>query len=76
MVQGSIGQTVTGLDFSDDRLESVLDAVGEDASWTAFEAELNQLFKIMHFSPKWGIKRKNLPFGRSGQEKISLLRPI
>ena len=41
-VQRSIGQAVTGLDFSDDRLESVLDALGDDEDWTAFEAELNQ----------------------------------
>jgi transposase len=41
-VERSLGQAVSGLDFSDDRLESVLDALGEDARWTAFEAELNQ----------------------------------
>ena len=41
-VQRSIGQAITGLDFSDDRLESVLDALGDDENWTAFEAELNQ----------------------------------
>ena len=41
-VQRSIDQAVTGLDFSDDRLESVLDALGDDEHWTTFEAELNQ----------------------------------
>jgi transposase len=41
-VQRSIGQAVRGLDFSDDRLESVLDALSDDASWAAFETELNQ----------------------------------
>jgi transposase len=41
-VQRSIGQAVSGLDFSDDRLEGVLDALGEDENWTAFEGELNQ----------------------------------
>jgi transposase len=41
-VQRSIGQAVSGLDFSDDRLENVLDALGDDENWTAFEAELNQ----------------------------------
>lgn len=41
-VQRSIGQAVTGLDFSDDRLESVLDALGGDENWRVFEAELNQ----------------------------------
>lgn len=41
-VQRSIRQAVTGLDFTDDRLESVLDAVSDDAGWAAFETELNQ----------------------------------
>ena len=41
-VQRSLGQAVTGLDFSDDRLESVLDALGDDEHWAAFEADLNQ----------------------------------
>lgn len=41
-VQRSMGQVVTGLDFSDDRLERVLDTLGDDEHWTAFEAELNQ----------------------------------
>ena len=41
-VQRSIGQPVSELDFSDDRLESVLDALGSDENWTAFEAELNR----------------------------------
>ena len=33
---------VTGLDFTDDRLENVLDALSDDANWAAFETELNQ----------------------------------
>jgi len=41
-VQGSIQQAVTGLDFTDDRLENVLDALSNDAGWAAFETELNQ----------------------------------
>lgn len=41
-VQRSIQQAVTGLDFSDDRLESVLDALSDDVGWAAFETELNQ----------------------------------
>jgi transposase len=41
-VQKSLGQAVTGLDFSDDRLESVLDALGDDENWTTFEADLNR----------------------------------
>jgi transposase len=41
-VQGSIQQTVTGLDFTDDRLGNVLDALSNDEDWAAFETELNQ----------------------------------
>ena len=41
-VQMSIRQAVTGLDFTDDRLESVLDALSDDVGWAAFETELNQ----------------------------------
>ena len=41
-VQGSIQRAVTGLDFTDDRLENVLDALSNDANWAAFETELNQ----------------------------------
>jgi transposase len=41
-VQGSIQQAVTGLDFTDDRLENVLDALSNDVGWAAFETELNQ----------------------------------
>jgi transposase len=42
MVQRSVRQGVSGLDFSDDRLGGVLDALGDDVNWIAFEAELNQ----------------------------------
>jgi transposase len=41
-VQGSIRQRVTGLDFTDDRLGNVLDALSDDAGWAAFETELNR----------------------------------
>lgn len=41
-VQRSIRQAVTGLDFSDDRLESILDSLSDDVGWAAFETELNQ----------------------------------
>ena len=40
-VQMGIRQAVTGLDFTDDRLESVLDALSDDVGWAAFETELN-----------------------------------
>jgi len=41
-VQKEYPQAVTGLDFTDDRLESVLDALSDDVGWAAFETELNQ----------------------------------
>jgi transposase len=41
-VQGSIQKAVTGLDFTDDRLGKVLEALSNDAGWIAFETELNQ----------------------------------
>ena len=41
-VRMGIRQAVTGLDFTDDRLESVLDALSDDVGWAAFETELNQ----------------------------------
>ena len=36
------GQTVEGLDFTDDRLADVLTALGDDECWQAFEADLNR----------------------------------
>lgn len=41
-VQRSLEQAVSGLDFSDDRLENILDALGDDEHWAALEAELNR----------------------------------
>jgi len=41
-LSGCLGSPVQALDFSDDRLASLLDALGEDERWTAFEAALNQ----------------------------------
>lgn len=35
-------QAITRLDFTDDRLESVLRSLHDDTRWTAFEAALNQ----------------------------------
>lgn len=40
-VQRSLGQAFTGLEYSDDRLESVLDALGDDENLTVFEVKLN-----------------------------------
>ena len=36
------GQEVRALDFSDDRLEEILDALSDDSRWQEFEAALNQ----------------------------------
>ena len=41
-LSGCLGRPVQALDFSDDRLASLLDALGEDERWTAFEAALKQ----------------------------------
>ena len=37
----SLAPTVRSLDFSDDRLERVLDRLGDDAQWDVFEGALN-----------------------------------
>jgi len=53
-VQRSIGQPVSGLDFSDDRLEGVLDALGDDENWTACEADLNQrTLRVYDLKAEW-----------------------
>lgn len=41
-VSGCLGRLVQALDFSDDRLASLLDALGEDECCPAFETALNQ----------------------------------
>ena len=41
-LSGCLGVAVRALDFSDDRLASVLDALREDEEWAAFEASLNR----------------------------------
>jgi len=41
-LSGCLGVAVRALDFSDDRLASVLDALSEDEEWAAFEASLNR----------------------------------
>jgi hypothetical protein len=41
-LSGCLGSPVQALDFSDDRLASLLDALSEDERWTAFEAALNR----------------------------------
>jgi transposase len=39
----SLGTTVRAVDFSDDRLAAVLDALSQDEAWAAFEQRLNRL---------------------------------
>jgi transposase len=41
-LRGCTGQPVRALDVSDDRLAGVLDALGNDDHWSAFETALNQ----------------------------------
>lgn len=42
MLQSCLGRDVQAEDFTDDRLELVLDRLSEDDSWKVFEAALNQ----------------------------------
>jgi transposase len=39
----SLGTTVRAVDFSDDRLAAVLDALSDDEAWAGFEQRLNRL---------------------------------
>jgi transposase len=41
-LSGCLGVAVRALDFSDDRLASILDALGDEERWAAFEAALNR----------------------------------
>jgi len=41
-LNGCLGAPVRALDFSDDRLANVLDALSDDERWAAFEAALNR----------------------------------
>src|SRR4030042_6239257 len=48
-----IGQTVTGLDFTDDRLADVLTALGNDDRWQEFEGALTQhLVRVYDLNPQ------------------------
>jgi len=40
-MSGCTGQAVRALDFSDDRLESILLALSDDERWQGFEAAAN-----------------------------------
>jgi transposase len=49
----SSGQTIDELDWSDDRLALVLDALSETAKWKGFETGLNRrLFRVYNLKPK------------------------
>ncbi|HEY6412004.1 MAG TPA: IS1634 family transposase [Ktedonobacteraceae bacterium] len=51
-VQACLGQAVRGLDFSDDRLASVLDYLSADEQWQAFERELSRhLIRVYDLRP-------------------------
>lgn len=41
-LSGSLGVPVRALDFSDDRLATVLDSLSDDERWASFEASLNR----------------------------------
>jgi len=50
---GGMGQLVRALDFSDDRLASLLDQLSEDEDWRQFETALNQrLLRVYDLSPE------------------------
>jgi transposase len=51
-LQACVGQEVRGLDFSDDRLASILDALSADERWQAFERDLGQhLIRVYDLHP-------------------------
>src|SRR5450759_351605 len=51
-LQVCLGQEVRRLDFSDDRLASVLDALSEDEPWQVFERELSRhLIRVYDLRP-------------------------
>jgi transposase len=51
-LQACLGQEVRSLDFSDDRLASILDDLSEDEQWQAFERDLGQhLIRVYDLHP-------------------------
>src|SRR3989440_2414335 len=51
-LQACLGQEVCGLDFSDDRLASILDDLSADERWQAFERDLGQhLIRVYDLHP-------------------------
>lgn len=53
-LRGCTGQEVRDLDFSDDRLEEILDALSDDQRWLGFEAVLNQhVIRVYDLDHTW-----------------------
>lgn len=51
-LEASTGQPVRGGEWSDDRLEIVLDELADDQKWQAFESEVNrQTFRVYDLKP-------------------------
>jgi transposase len=51
-LQGCVGTPVVELDFTDDRLAAILDRLGDNATWQAMEAEMNQhLLRVYDIEP-------------------------
>jgi transposase len=85
-LSGSMGQEVSGLDFSDDRLAHLLHALSDDERWSAFERSLNgRLLRVYELSPKvvrvdsttasgyWGVNEDGLfQFGHSKDHRPDL----
>ncbi len=52
-VRACTGQSVRELDFTDDRLESILRTLRDDERWRAFEASFNQrLVRVYNLNPR------------------------
>jgi len=52
-LRGCLGTGVCAQDFTDDRLEIVLDALGDDEQWAGFEAALNRrTLRVYDLSPQ------------------------
>jgi transposase len=52
-LRGCLGEAVRRLDFSDDRLETVLDLLGQDKAWGQFETALNQrTIRVYNLKPE------------------------
>jgi transposase len=51
-LQGCVGTPVEELDFTDDRLAAILDRLGDNTTWQAMEAEMNQhLLRVYDIEP-------------------------